>query len=634
MNIQVGKSAGIALLMAAALLAALFAMGVFAPAGVEAGVYVAGDRAPTVKLVDGSGNTVITTDALQENLSLVIEFEVSDTVDGQGSDGVGADDSVTISWADPPGSTVVIPTLTATNTMVTQDGNSVGNLDVTTPTSPARINISHGGGTDALVANERVTVTITGVQFTASAVLAAQEITIEQDDSEGMASYSVANVNAAPTGASAALGTTAGTLVIKFTPRDTGEIVVNPAVNYLLTTSNVNIDGTAATDTQLGTAGQITLATADLTVDTEVVITISSLFNVAAGDMITLSQADTGYSATFEVDGDAVSPSTGVADDGEMGTFDFSTKKAGAAVKISLTATATEALAGGDDIIVDLSGFGVPSSIDENDVQIDGNDGGTDGTEDDGNATIDFRGNPEEVAVNGSKITLTLPLRQDNQDGSGTGTMPTVVDGMYQITFKQSAGLTNPNSAGLKTITVSDEDDDADEFKVLIASTVSLEPKSGFVTRGGDATITAKGLRDGTTTVYLLMMNDDDEYERGAVLGNGRADDGVVMIDLDTSLKALKADAEADGNKDMGVNMLRVIDSNNDPVGDDIVLGIKPTVKLGSETAKRSASLEISVSDWYYGDIEEVTIAGLDAGIEGDDDVIDVGSDMTRPNSR
>ena len=31
MNIQVGKSAGIALLMAAALLAALFAMGVFAP---------------------------------------------------------------------------------------------------------------------------------------------------------------------------------------------------------------------------------------------------------------------------------------------------------------------------------------------------------------------------------------------------------------------------------------------------------------------------------------------------------------------------------------------------------------------------------------------------------------------------
>jgi len=113
------------------------------------------------------------------------------------------------------------------------------------------------------------------------------------------------------------------------------------------------------------------------------------------------------------------------------------------------------------------------------------------------------------------------------------------------------------------------------------------------------------------------------------VLGNGRADDGVVMIDLDTSLKALKADAKPEGNKDMGVNMLRVIDSNDDPVGMDIVLGIKPTVKLGSETAKRSASLEITVSDWYYGDIEEVTIAGLDAEIEGDDDVIDVGSDNT-----
>ena len=37
MNLLVGKPTGIALLMAAALIAALFAMGVFAPAGVHAG---------------------------------------------------------------------------------------------------------------------------------------------------------------------------------------------------------------------------------------------------------------------------------------------------------------------------------------------------------------------------------------------------------------------------------------------------------------------------------------------------------------------------------------------------------------------------------------------------------------------
>jgi len=510
MNIQVGKSAGIALLMAAALLAALFAMGVFAPAGVDAGVYVGGDRAPTAKLVDGSGNPVITTDAEQTGLSLVIEFEVSDSVDGQGTDGIGADDSVTISWADPPGTTVTIPaTLAASNTSVMQDGQSVGNLNFTA-TSPARFSIAHGGGTDPLVANERVTVTITGVTFAANAVLPAQEITIEQSGSEGMASYSVANVNAAPTGASAALGTDSGTLVIKFTPRDAGAIVVNPAVNYLLTTSNVDIDGTAATATQLATAGQIDLASGDFTANTEVVITITSLFNVAAGDMITLSQESTGYSATFDVDGDAVSPSTGVADDGESGTFEFSSKNAGAAVKITLTAMAGDdnALSGGDDIIVDLPGFGIPSSIDEDDVLIDGNLLAAETG--DSPTGVDFRGNPEAVAVNGSKITLTLPNRMVNP-ATGTGTVATNVDGMYEITFKQSAGLTNPNSAGLKTITVSDEDDDADEFKVLIASVVSIDPKSGFVTRGGDATITAKGLRDGTTTVYLLEMNDDDE---------------------------------------------------------------------------------------------------------------------------
>ena len=615
MNIQVGKSAGIALLMAAALLAALFAMGVFAPAAVDAGVYVEGDKAPTAKLVDENGRVVTTKTDAQDDLKLVIEFEVDDAVDGR-RNGVAAEDDITITV--PAATNLTVPTLADSNVSVMQGGKSVGTVTYAGTTG---ITIAPHAD-NPLAANTRTTVTIMEVEVSAGSIVEETTVAIVQQPSAAMAEakFSVPNLAEAPTNASAALGTEAGTLEVKFTARNVGPVVVNPAVDYLLTDSNVTTTGGTQ---DLTTDGQITVTPSALTDGTTaVMVTIDSLFNVAAGDMITLSQAATGYSTTLEVDGDAVSPTTEM-DDGETGTFEFSSKNAGAAVKITLTAEAgtDNALAGGDDIVVDLPGFVIPSSIDEDDVLIDGNlaDAETD----------DFRGNPESVAVNDSKITLTLPNRMiDPTDG--VGSVAVVVDGMYEITFKQSAGLTNPNSAGLKTITVADEDDDADEFKVLIASVVSIEPKSGFVTRGGDATVTAKGLRDGTTTVYLLEMNDDDEYVRSStVLGNGRADDGVVMIDLDTSLKALKADAKADGNKDMGVNKLRVIDSNDDMVGMDLDLGIKPTVKLTSETAKRSATLEITVSDWYYGDIEDVTIAGLDAEFVGDDDVIDVGSDNT-----
>ena len=118
-----------------------------------------------------------------------------------------------------------------------------------------------------------------------------------------------------------------------------------------------------------------------------------------------------------------------------------------------------------------------------------------------------------------------------------------------------------------------------------------------------------------------------DGDDRGKVLGSGTADDGVVEIDIDTSGTALDADATADGKKDVGTNTLSVVDANNDEVG-TTMLGVKPTVKLTSDSAKRSTSLEISVSDWYYGDIERVTVGGIEVAETKGDKTIDVGSDM------
>ena len=291
----------------------------------------------------------------------------------------------------------------------------------------------------------------------------------------------------------------------------------------------------------------------------------------------------------------------------DSGQVELSTYNAGADVTVDIDATADDSIRGGTDVEVSLEDFGIPSSIDEGDVILDGGTGS-------------YYGNPEDVSVSGDTITITMPTRV-----SGTNE-EAVISGSYSIRFKSAAGLSNPTSAGDKDITVSDADADDETSTVTIVKTSSVKPT--FVTRGGEATVTAKGLRDGATTVYLLEMNDDGDYVRGAALGTGTAEDGVVEIAIDTSGSALVADATADDDEDVGVNKLRVIDSNDASVGNDFMLGIKPTVKLGSETAKRSANLEISVSDWYYGDIDSVTIAGLNADFVGDDvESIDVGSD-------
>ena len=274
----------------------------------------------------------------------------------------------------------------------------------------------------------------------------------------------------------------------------------------------------------------------------------------------------------------------------------LSTYKAGADVTITVNATAGDDILGGRDIEVTLPGFGIPSTIDDSDVILDGGAGS-------------YYGNPADVSVSGSTITITLPTRVA---GAGGSVDRAEISGAYSVYFKNSAGLSNPTSAGDKEITVSDSDTDDETSTVTIVQTASVKPT--FVTRGGDATVTAKGLRDGTTTVYLV--NDADG--RGAALGTGTADDGVVEIVIDTS--GLVAGANAAGDSDVGVNTLRVIDSNDAEVSDDFMLGIKPTVKLGSATAKRSADLEISVSDWYYGDINKVTIAGIPVG-DVDEDV-------------
>ncbi len=700
MNALIGKLTGIALFLAAALIAALFAMGVFAPGDARAEVET-GDKAPTAKLINADNKREIT-QSPSENIapvdatgnplaggkkgaSLIIKFEVDDDVDGNVGISTGTD-SVTIRLPEEilsplgltAGATINTDFTPANQDYLTdanyvtiqQDGDDgepmlVGSL--TAADTAGNWDITIGPSTAAtprhLEKGKTATLTIAHMSIAADAVFLPQKIQISQADRPsalGEAAISLVNTDEIPRSPRAYLGKADNTLVVEFTPRNAGldtvendgDIVIDPKEDYLLRggdSGNVKAKGLAdgAMPDVDTTATKITIGEGDFTLKKKVTVTIDRVPDAKDGHEITLSQASTGYKQVLTVGG-RVAPVPGEDPDEDItpGVFkptdeddpDASgTAKAGAEVEVTIRANAETTIGGGKTIVITLPDFGIPGRIDREDVIIDGKyrAADPDATPADAGRPMSYYGNPQSVSVSGDKITVRVPVRNNDADRSPTEITETEAGAPYEIIFLKEAGLTAPNTKGTKAITVSDGTEEDDPIMVKIDSSVSVEPKSGFVARGGDATVTAKGLVDGAATVFLLetddgelKTDDDGNHVRGKILGTGTASDGVAEISIDTDTTDLVAGANVDPDdedKDKGVNTLRVVDANNATVG-DVSLGIKPTVKP-SETAKRSTDLEISVSDWYYGKIDKVTIGGIEVAKTEGAKTIPVGSD-------
>lgn len=657
MNTQVGKSIGIALLLAAGLLAALFAMGVFAPAGVDAGVK--GTPSHTLNTTSGSE-------------SITVLFEVDDTVDGM-VNGEEILDDVIISV---PGS--LLNNADTPAAVTTQDGASVGSTTVSgdaTAGLTIRITKAATGGNN-LVANKEAKVVImaSNLSFATGVEAKSGVLIIEQRPSTKKFNT---NLNDAEIFELAAAKLVGNNLVVEFNARrgyTVGYSVVitaprayfsgNPGTTTAPAgvTDNDDSDATAAaTATTPATWETPTAADTNPTATADGYVTVT---NYEKGEKITVTisgltltnQAISGgvqkvtiaEGSHHEVEltvgddpvagPDAAAPTAVTTD--PVTTAVLSSNLADAATSVTLTGTAGIAIAGGTDIAVTLSGFQIPDSIDEDEVIINGNltadtdtDTAGDQPEDD-----DYYGPPASVAVNGSKITLSLPFRMPNTSGGTTlttigatgGTTPSLDDGKYSITFKQSAGLKNPNSAGTKTITVQDRDAAVDgkhpETKVEIVSHIAVD--SSWVRRGQAVTVTAKGVNaagDATAHLYSgnVMPGDEDfdnlelvESPRSLVLGRGPRDEGTVTVEgISTSRSEFIADAkDATSDPDAnarGVNLIVMVDAAGVVIG-HTYLGILPSVALDVTDVRRTGEVVVKVSDWYYGDrIDRVRINGI-----------------------
>ena len=380
MNTQTGKSVGIALLLAAGLLAVLFAFGVFAPAGVDAGVEL-GDKAPTAKALSGTTGTKLS--AGGEAGRLVVEFEVNDTVDGQTGTVAELDDVLIV----VPGDLIAAPTadFTATSVTVKQGNTDVGSVSFdpeagatdpdANPSNGLTIRISEAGsGGTNLAAGEKTTVTINGITFADAP--AGADVTIQQLPSQGKAEVTVGLFNRAETFTAASAKLVGGNLVVEFTARRTHaagyNVIITPNSDHFSATSTIadaTVSVASAPADSVGTAVSVTGANGAATVidyddDAKITVTISGLgraFGYDGDQMVKIAEG-THYSLNLTVGDPSVSGPAGEDDRNNVSGEVFGTtagkpnNKADAGVQVSLKAllAGTNDLQGGGEIVITL----------------------------------------------------------------------------------------------------------------------------------------------------------------------------------------------------------------------------------------------------------------------------------------
>ena len=223
---------------------------------------------------------------------------------------------------------------------------------------------------------------------------------------------------------------------------------------------------------------------------------------------------------------------------------------------------------------MDLSGFSVPATIADSDISI---------------SSEGYRGNPSNVVVSGSTVTMTVP----NVKASGADQRESV-SGDYTIRIKQSAGVTNAASGGEKTVSWQENSPDGAEKEatVNINRVIKLSATAG--TRGTMTTATFKGFANGSATVNL----------NGEKLDEVTITDNTGTLEIDTTSSKFKANEE---------NTITAQDAagNSEDVSASFTISAKAVVD--PEESPVSKDVTIKLSDWPASNmITKVTIGASD----------------------
>ena len=254
--------------------------------------------------------------------------------------------------------------------------------------------------------------------------------------------------------------------------------------------------------------------------------------------------------------------------------IELNTQEPGAAVQITITDSAVPAILPDQQIEMDLSGFSVPATIADSDISI---------------SSEGYRGNPSNVVVSGSTVTMTVPNVKANGDDQRES-----VRGDYTIRIKQSAGVENAASGGEKTVSWQENSPDGAEKDATVSINRVIKLSATAGTRGTMTTATFKGFANGSATVNL----------NGEKLDEVTITDNTGTLEIDTTSSKFKA------NED---NTITAQDAAGNSADVSASFTISAKAVVDPEESPVSKDVTIKLSDWPASNmITKVTIGASD----------------------
>ena len=346
-----------------------------------------------------------------------------------------------------------------------------------------------------------------------------------------------------------------------------------------------------------------------------VVIEAGAVTEDDSADVIKTSDMATEATATVVTDdtnqGDGISSEAVQIYDPDV----LSSQDAGAGVSVTIEFTTTADIPAGDDVIIDLTDYGVPSSIDADSISIKGPLNGTSATADAADAT-----------VSGSKITIEIP------DMDGTGTVNDLGDGAVTIRIRSRAGIENPTMSGDGYV-IKVTHDGADLYERdpgTINATLKVAPTSGLA--GEELTVSGVGYTNGTATIYHVGMapavtiDGETTPAYPAVAPAPGSDDspppGLTKVGAATaSGGSFSTTIEAgDVFTAAGNDLIARGSTGQWGPTDDFTLNGSISI---AESVTKGTDLTVKVSKWSKGAITRVTINGEAMETSGDLDPTD-----------
>ena len=202
----------------------------------------------------------------------------------------------------------------------------------------------------------------------------------------------------------------------------------------------------------------------------------------------------------------------------------------------TLSAAAPDTTVSDDTITVGLESFGVPSSIDPDDVDIRAASGDT---------AVNVKAG--DVTVSGTTVTIYVGFDANNSSVS----LPSDFD--TRVIFREDAGITLPIRADTYDISINTDVVTADEVaayninRVQVNREVTVDPESA--TRGTEITFSGKGFSDGTADVNV----------NGTKHTTAEISDGAFSVALDTAAEDNNGDNVFDADTENTLNVLDAV---------------------------------------------------------------------------